>query len=80
MNLTVAFGARSLSAKRVCRAWHEAGEVEVLLPGCYRAEGQRKNDEGQRVRPLYSRLPSAIIFPWPDRLVWNLLARYVIRE
>jgi hypothetical protein len=26
-------------AERVCRAWHEAREVEVLRPGCRRAEG-----------------------------------------
>jgi len=37
---------RRLAAARerqhVCRAWHEAREVKVLLPGCRRAEGKRK--------------------------------------
>jgi hypothetical protein len=30
---------RSLAAIRVCRAWHRAGEVEVLTPGIRGAKG-----------------------------------------
>jgi hypothetical protein len=39
MKLTVAFGARSLSAIRVCQAWHRANGVEVPVPGMSGAEG-----------------------------------------
>ncbi len=40
---------RAVNFKRVCRTWHRAGEVKMLVPGVRGSEGREK-DKGVVVR------------------------------